>query len=103
MQKTIEKKFYYHFKHKPEDPVNHLAYEVLGMAKHSEDESTLVIYRPMYIQAWKGSADFLARPYEMFIDEVHKPEFSGLRFRPIDDQSIIEELKKIRDEMYGDK
>jgi hypothetical protein len=39
----------------------------------------------------------------MFIDEVNKPEFSGLRFRPIDDQSIIEELKKIRDEMYGDK
>jgi hypothetical protein len=48
MEKKIEKKFYYHFKHKPEDPVNHLAYEVLGIAKHTEEDGLLVIYRPLY-------------------------------------------------------
>jgi hypothetical protein len=103
MEKKIEKKFYYHFKHKSGDPVNSMAYEVLGIAKHTEEDGLLVIYRPLYTSEWIVGADFFARPYEMFIDEVHKPEFSGLRFRPIDDQSIIEELKKIRDEMYGNK
>jgi hypothetical protein len=40
-------------------------YEVIGVAKHSEDESDLVVYRPLY-----GEGKLWVRPLEMFTEEV---------------------------------
>ena len=40
-------------------------YEVIGLAKHSEDESELVVYRPLY-----GEGKLWVRPLEMFIELV---------------------------------
>lgn len=40
-------------------------YQVIGVAKHSEDESELVVYRPLY-----GEGRLWVRPLDMFIEEV---------------------------------
>jgi hypothetical protein len=40
-------------------------YEVIGVAKHSEDEAELVVYRPLY-----GAGDLWVRPLAMFVEEI---------------------------------
>ncbi|MDN4503216.1 DUF1653 domain-containing protein [Alteromonadaceae bacterium BrNp21-10] len=40
-------------------------YQVIGIAKHSEDESELVVYRPLY-----GAGDLWVRPLTMFVEMV---------------------------------
>ena len=50
-------------------------YEVIGVAKHSEDETELVVYRPLY-----SSRSLWVRPLSMFIETVQvngktKPRF----------------------------
>ena len=50
-------------------------YEVIGVARHSEDETELVVYRPLY-----GDNDLWVRPLQMFMETVQvdgktKPRF----------------------------
>lgn len=40
-------------------------YDVIGVAKHSEDETQLVVYRPQY-----GDKGLWVRPLAMFIETV---------------------------------
>jgi hypothetical protein len=40
-------------------------YEVLGVAKHSETEEDLVVYRALY-----GNNGLWARPLKMFMEEI---------------------------------
>ncbi|MEP1385775.1 MAG: DUF1653 domain-containing protein [Paraglaciecola sp.] len=40
-------------------------YEVIGVAKHSEDDSELVVYRPLY-----GERGLWVRPLSMFIESI---------------------------------
>ena len=40
-------------------------YQVIGVARHSEDESELVVYRPLY-----GEGGLWVRPLQMFIESV---------------------------------
>lgn len=40
-------------------------YEVIGVARHSEDETDLVVYRPTY-----GERDLWVRPLAMFTESV---------------------------------
>ncbi len=44
-------------------------YEVLGVARHSETEEEMVVYRPLY-----GEMGLWVRPLAMFLD---KKEFEG--------------------------
>ena len=54
---TIKQGIYRHFKGNK--------YHVFGVAQHSENESNLVVYRPMY-----GAGDLWVRPVEMFLETV---------------------------------
>lgn len=54
---------YRHFKGKE--------YEVLGMARHSETEEIMVIYRPLY-----DDSGLWVRPYKMFTESI---ELNGER------------------------
>ncbi|WP_339767808.1 DUF1653 domain-containing protein [uncultured Paraglaciecola sp.] len=55
-------------------------YEVIGVARHSEDESELVVYRPMY-----GEGGLWVRPLSMFVEFVEVDGESIPRFAPITD------------------
>lgn len=50
-------------------------YEVIGVATHSEDETELVVYRPLY-----GERGLWVRPLAMFTETVELGEKSMLRF-----------------------
>jgi hypothetical protein len=57
-------------------------YEVMGVAKHSEDETELVVYRPLYNENG-GERGLWVRPLDMFIETVDingetKPRFEYL-------------------------
>lgn len=40
-------------------------YEVIGVARHSEDESQLVVYRTLY-----GDKGLWVRPLSMFVEQI---------------------------------
>lgn len=50
-------------------------YEVIDTVIHSEDESVLVLYRPLY-----GEGKLWVRPYSMFTEEVQTDEGKKPRF-----------------------
>jgi len=51
-------------------------YEVMGVARHSEDESELVVYRPLY-----GDKGLWVRPLDMFTSEVTVDDITMRRFK----------------------
>ena len=65
--RTIRPGRYRHFKGRE--------YEVLFIARHSEDESPLVVYRALY-----GEYGLWVRPAAMWNEIVDKPEYHGPRF-----------------------
>ncbi len=50
-------------------------YEVIDVVQHSEDESFLVLYRPLY-----GEMSLWVRPYDMFVGKVHTDDGECERF-----------------------
>ena len=54
-------------------------YEVLGVARHSETEEELVVYRPLY-----GAGALSARPRGMFLEQVLVNDALVPRFRYLD-------------------
>ena len=54
-------------------------YEVVGIAFNTETEEDMVLYKPLYENAF---APLFVRPLAMFVEDVHKPElgYSGPRF-----------------------
>ena len=53
-------------------------YQVLGVARHSETEEEMVVYRALY-----GEGGLWVRPYAMFCEEVVVDGRSVRRFAPI--------------------
>ena len=53
-------------------------YEVIGVAKHSEDETNLVVYRPLY-----GEKGLWVRPLDMFVETVEVDGDTKARFKYI--------------------
>ena len=50
-------------------------YEVIGVARHSETDETLVVYRPLY-----EDSGLWVRPLSMFVERVTRGERTTLRF-----------------------
>ena len=50
-------------------------YEVIGVARHSETDETLVVYRPLY-----EDSGLWVRPLSMFTERVTRGERTTLRF-----------------------
>ncbi len=57
-------------------------YEVIGVATHSEDETLLVVYRPLY-----GDKGLWVRPLSMFTEHVKVNGRSVERFRFLGDKT----------------
>lgn len=51
-------------------------YEVLGVARHSETEEELVVYRPL-----DGAGALWVRPWRMFLEQVRQNDALVPRFR----------------------
>lgn len=64
---TLEPGEYEHFKGN--------RYEVIGVARDSETEEPVVVYRPLY-----GERGLWVRPLAMFVEHVERDGYSGLRF-----------------------
>jgi hypothetical protein len=56
-------------------------YEVIGVARHSEDESELVVYKPLY-----GEQGLWVRPLTMFVESVEIKGKLVPRFQYIGDE-----------------
>ena len=54
-------------------------YQVIGVARHSETEEELVVYRPLY-----GEGSLWVRPLAMFIESVERDGESVPRFAKVD-------------------
>lgn len=99
--------FYYHYKHRVESGVNHHAYEVVGTGVHTEEDcrpedSSMVVYRPLYeSEVFTNGKFFDLRPLEMWMGQVTHEGSEIPRFQRIIDQGILENLREIRNKMYG--
>ncbi len=93
--------FYYHYKHDPNGPFNDYSYEVVGIARHTEEKTFTVLYRPLYENDWFKPATYQARPLEMFNENVTKDGQPIPRFQQITDPELIAKLEKMRDQIYG--
>lgn len=71
--KTIRPGRYRHFKGRE--------YEVVGIARHSEDQSPLVVYRTLY-----NDFGLWVRPAEMWNEEVIREGCAYTRFVRIEEQ-----------------
>ena len=62
-----------HWRHyKSTGGVDH-TYEVIGIARHSETQEDMVVYRPLYIAPagnWVYGYDFVTRPLSMWYDII---------------------------------
>lgn len=85
--------FYYHFKSTGGN--DHL-YKIVGLARHTETDEMMVIYEALYQNDWikEAKTQLSARPLNMFVEEVDRDGYKGPRFKLIEDEQIIAELKQ---------
>ena len=55
-------------------------YEVIGLARHSETEEPMVVYRALY-----GEGGLWVRPLSMWNERVDREDYHGPRFSYIGD------------------
>lgn len=92
--------FYYHYKHDVTGAFNNYAYEIVGLARHSEDKSYLVMYRPLYKADWLIPAQVVVRPLDIFNEAVLIDGVYKMRFVKIENTELCERLRAVRDSMY---
>jgi hypothetical protein len=93
--------FYVHYKHEPEGDLYNYIYEVVGVARNTEDKTFSVLYRPLYKNDWFAPASYQSRPLDMFLEDVEKDGVKMSRFKYITDPVLISELTVTRNDMYG--
>jgi hypothetical protein len=91
--------FYYHHKHQAQSGISDYAYQIMGIATHTETNELMVVYKVLYVsnRPQKFETSIFVRPLEMFLESVDKPElnYTGPRFNLIIDPQIIDKLGKI--------
>ena len=83
---TITPGRYRHFKGKP--------YEVLAIARHSEDESPMVVYKALY-----GEGGVWVRPASMWNETVERDGVTYRRFYRLDRIERVEKYERLFDEV----
>ena len=68
-------------------------YEVIGIAKHSEDESPMVVYRALY-----GEGGLWCRPASMWNETVERNGITYKRFYWLDRIERVEKYEQLFDE-----
>lgn len=66
-------------------------YQVIGVAKHSETEEELVVYRALY-----GTFDLWVRPLKMFMEQIERNGSLVSRFELVNESPILEEHQPLR-------
>jgi hypothetical protein len=67
-------------------------YEVVGVARHSETQELLVVYRPLY-----GDGGLWVRPLAMFTETVSHEGKEVPRFTPLETRSTKPEIRSPND------
>lgn len=62
-----------------ENNPNVYLYEIIGTAKHTEDGTELMIYKPLYQTDCIVGVDYAARPLEMFMSEVDHEKYPDIK------------------------
>ena len=93
--------FYQHYKHDSQGIPYNYTYEVIGIARNTEDKTYTVLYRPLYENDWFKPADYQSRPLDMFNEIVSKDGQTMPRFQLITDAEIISKLTDVKLKMYG--
>ena len=68
-------------------------YEVIGIARHSETEEALVVYRPLY-----GDGGLWVRPAEMWNETVERDGKTYRRFYQMNRLKRVEKYERLFDE-----
>ena len=92
--------FYIHYKHDPSGPAHNYMYEVVGLARNTEDKTFSVLYRPLYENDWFAPASFQSRPLDIFFETVEREGGRVPRFSLVTDHALADELAAVRNEMY---
>ena len=100
LENIPQKGYYYHYKHDLKGSLNNYSYEVIGVARNTEEDSFTVLYRPLYESDWMPPADFQSRPFDMFVGNVEKEGKTFPRFKLITDSDVIAKLDVIKKQMY---
>ncbi len=68
---------------------NKYLYEIIGSARHTENEEELIIYKPLYETDCVKGVDYAARPMDMFVSEVDHEKYPDVkqkyRFEKVED------------------
>ena len=64
-------------------------YEVIGIARHSETEEAMVVYRALY-----GEGGVWVRPADMWNETVERDGKPYKRFTPMNEDSVVQDKKR---------
>ena len=53
-------------------------YEIIGIARHTENEGKVVVYKPLYPTEVMNGVDFVVRPFDMFMSEVDHAKYPNI-------------------------
>jgi len=53
-------------------------YEIIGIARHTENKEEVMVYKPLYSTECMNGVDFVVRPLEMFISEVDRDKYPNI-------------------------
>ncbi len=81
-------------------PLHNYLYEVVGLARNTEDKTFSVLYRPLYENDWFAPTSFQSRPLYIFFETVEREGGRVPRFSLVTDPVLVNELTAVRNEMY---